>query len=367
VLILFFIPLKLESFRWHRIDTSLLVWLGWCGSSALINTPWPQGGLKFESIVLMFVLYLVVRASISRTSNFYRIAAALSIPAIIQSFIGILQYFELFPLTSGFFRGYESQVFGTVGGSNVLGAFLAVSIPIVYFLIVNSKGRDRIWWILSLILILIALVLTKSRGAWVAVIIGLIVMKWDLVASLIGRVWTSKLRVFITIPVSVLLLSALLFGLYNLNPDSASGRLFIWSVTWDMISDHLWTGVGYGNFGLNWLEYQGSYLANPDASFNHLAANLTSAHSQYLNILAETGVIGLSLFLGFIFSIYSGLIKRAKRSDPEQRQRILTIGAALTILFTHALIDDVLSSLIVRIQFIIILSLFVSGLQRGDH
>ena len=368
VSLVLFILISIKKVRWHQIDALLLTWLTWQAVSSLLTTPWPQSGFKVEGILLLIAFYLIARATLSGDFKFHNIAVILVTPAIVQSIIGLLQFFHLFPPTSNFFLGYESQVFGTVGGSNVLGVFLAVSLPLVFFLIGRSTGKERMGWILSLALILIVLILTKSRGAWVATIIGLGVYKWNSISYLFRSLRPQKALILTLILVVGVILA---FGsalLYRLNPDSASGRLFIWSVSWGMILDHLWTGVGHGNFGLNWLEYQGQYFAKTgDPTLHKLAVNLSSAHSQYIHILAETGVIGLGLFIGLILSIFSSMRKGYSRVSQKRRQTLITLFAALVILFTHSLVDDVLNLLVIRLQFLIILSLFVSNLFQDEY
>ncbi len=368
VFCLVFLPLKIKSFRWHRIDVLLFTWLFAQVLSTVVSSPWPDGGFKAEGVLLPGILYLLAKASLGETIKSKSFALIFVLPGLAQSVIGLLQYLGLFLPTSSYFLNYESQVFGTVGGANVLGAFLAVSLPFVYFTIRVENEKQRVLWAISLILILIVLILTKSRGAWVATAVGLIVYKWESVIQLLKALSSNRRLMY---PLTLLTLGALSFliiVIYKLNPDSASGRLFIWSVSWDMFMDNLWTGVGFGNFGQNWLEHQGNYFAeSQDESIYKLAVNLASAHSQYLHILAETGILGIGIFLAFLFSILSSIYTGLRRVNTNQRQVLLTLTAALATLFTHALVDDVLRSLIVNLQFMIILSLLILVIQKVNY
>jgi len=346
-----------------------LIWFFGLGLSALIYSPWPQGGFKVEGLILSGLFYLIARTSLFDLDKFPKYALIIVLPAIVQAAIGISQYLNLFPPTSNYFLSYESQVIGTVGGANVLGAFLSGSLPFIYYFIQRSKGRIRIGWILSLLLIVIALILTKSRGAWVAAIVGISVYNWEAILQLLKPLISRNTMLALLVSVIAGIAALFLIGIYKLNPASASGRLYIWSISWDMFKDHIWTGVGFGNFGLNWLEYQGNYFANHSGDSYKLAVNLASAHCQYLHILTETGFFGLGIFLTFVLSIFNS-VKRALRSlDHRNKQILITLVAALVTLFTHALIDDVLNPLIIKLQFLVILALTVSMIntQGNSH
>jgi len=357
LLFLVFIPFSLRSTKWNQVDIFLFTWLIGLGASALIFSPWPQGGFKAEGVFLSAMFYLIVRLSPSYDDKFPRFVLVIIVPALVQSSIGLMQYFGLFPPTTGFFLGYESQVFGTVGGANVLGAFLAGSLPFVYFLIKTNSGRVRILWVLSLFLVLLTLVLTKSRGAWVASVLGLAIYKWDGISYYINMLRTNKLRmILLTFTLSAIAVSSMI-AIYNLNPDSASGRLFIWAISRDMFQDNIWTGVGFGNFGLNWLECQGNYFVNASIDKYHLAVNLASAHSQYLHILAETGIVGFCLFMAFILGVLASIGKGLKSIAPKHKPLLVTLTASLVTILVHSLVDDVLRSLIVNLQFMIIIAL----------
>ncbi len=360
-LLLLLIPIRFRLLSQQCRDMLLLFWFIWLGMSSLMDTPWPQSGFKLEGLVLLVLFYLMVRTTLSNRNYLNTIIFIIAVVATIQSCIGVLQYFKLFPWTSVYFLGFETQVTGTVEGANVLGALLAASLPSVYFLISKSIKWGKTWWVIALILIVATLILTKSRGAWVAVLVGLGIYNRDDIIKSLHRLRPHKIILSFLVFVAFGVITLFLVKIYNLNPDSADGRLFIWSVTKAMISDHIWTGVGYGNFGLNWLEYQGAYFTNAAESTYRLAVSLTSAHSQYLQILAETGVVGFTLFVVFLVSLPYSLIQRFRNHNREQQQTIITLFAMLATLLTHALVEDVFSSLTVQLLFLLILAAFVSG------
>jgi len=101
---------------------------------------------------------------------------------------------------------------------------------------------------------------------------------------------------------------------------SNQGRILIWkSSTVYALSHPL--GVGFGNFISSLTEgKKGSYdeLSKTINERYNLPQKYISAHNLYLQILVETGIIGLGLFCAFLFYIFKTLglfLKRYHTSD----------------------------------------------------
>lgn len=95
-------------------------------------------------------------------------------------------------------------------------------------------------------------------------------------------------------------------SIYNLNESSNQGRLAMWGYSAGYFLSHPW-GIGLGNFILSATE-------NPEGrSYNELAdrhnprynlpAKYVSAHSLYLQVMVETGVVGFILFAMFWYTV----------------------------------------------------------------
>jgi O-antigen ligase len=119
-------------------------------------------------------------------------------------------------------------------------------------------------------------------------------------------------------------------GLDESSSDQPS-RLAFWSVALDMEHDHPWLGVGPDNY--RWLF--ATYAGVP-------ADNLgVHAHNQYLEALADTGLLGL-LTLGWLLTqllrtAVSAVISHAQSVDWPWRLALL---ASLVTWLLHAVLDD---------------------------
>jgi len=135
-----------------------------------------------------------------------------------------------------------------------------------------------------------------------------------------------------------------------------------------MIRDHLFTGVGYGNFGLHWLEYQGAYFAQGASGLSHgLAVNLTSAHSQYLQTFAETGLIGLASLVALLGYLPFALRKTKKTINKSERLILMAIMAAIVTIGIHGIVEDVLVGIPVQVLFIMLLAMLVGMVSEPEE
>jgi O-antigen ligase len=125
-------------------------------------------------------------------------------------------------------------------------------------------------------------------------------------------------------------------------------RLAHWQAALDMARDNPWTGVGFGNYEPAYSDYA---LINWPYPLGH-------AHNYYLNILAETGIPGLVVYVllwGAIIWQAAGLIRRL---DWPRRGIALGLLAVWVTLSVHHLVDK----LYVNNLYIFLGALF--GLQQ---
>jgi O-antigen ligase len=95
-------------------------------------------------------------------------------------------------------------------------------------------------------------------------------------------------------------------SIYDVNETSNQGRLKMWLSSARFGVTHPW-GIGFGNFlvALFPQNQTANYtdLANQIDTRYNLPAKDVSAHSLYLQVLVETGILGLIIFAGFWFVV----------------------------------------------------------------
>ena len=122
-------------------------------------------------------------------------------------------------------------------------------------------------------------------------------------------------------------------ALSTLFSQSESVELYRWQMWRDtvpMIRDHLWLGSGMETF----IVLSDSYRTfDSPARWNH-------AHNEYLEWLAETGLVGGALALWFLVAL-ARTVEEKMRLTQESRTRQLVVGAALgcALVLLHSLVD----------------------------
>jgi len=186
------------------------------------------------------------------------------------------------------------RVGGTLGNPNTAGSYIAsLSVLCLGFLLTPLERRYKFLAELALILSSVALVLTFSRGGWVAFAIS--VTLFCLFAYLRGQL---SLRVILVIAVIAMLLfvffgDIILTRLFGDDKGSAFSRIEMMGFALRMIKDHPLFGVGINNFGIMLEKYIPIFYDK----------ELHTVHNKYLLVWAETGIIGLVPFLVFLLSI----------------------------------------------------------------
>jgi hypothetical protein len=98
---------------------------------------------------------------------------------------------------------------------------------------------------------------------------------------------------------------------------SGNGRYDYWKAAVDSTSGHLLAGNGAGTFQFVWL---------PRARYFSYVQN---AHSLYFETLAETGLVGLTLLVGFFALVIARAVGLVVRTRDRTRTRAAGVAAAL--------------------------------------
>ena len=105
---------------------------------------------------------------------------------------------------------------------------------------------------------------------------------------------------------------------------SGNHRYDYWKAAVNATSGHLLGGSGPGTFQLLWL---------PRAQYESYVQN---AHSLYFETLAEVGVVGLCLLVGFFALALGAAVRLVVRSRYEERARAAGLAAALVAFLVSA-------------------------------
>ena len=213
---------------------------------------------------------------------------------------------------------------GPIGESNIWGQVLVSILPIGLYMITKSRNLlGTILPSLAVVFILLAMIFTESRGATLALAFVLLLIAIDLrISSLTFLLLaTSALLLLFILPEKyterIKSLDVLFQGQeYGYTSDeSINGRRAKLLVGLAMFTDNPFLGVGFANYGDNYLHYGGKLgLDSFSLGVGEGVDGNYQAHSLYVEILAETGIFGISSFLTYMGLILAGLYRLRKNS-----------------------------------------------------
>ncbi len=182
-------------------------------------------------------------------------------------------------------------------------------------------ARSAAWWGLAAALALSVLLTASAAGASSLVVsVGLLA-----VSATARRPSATLLGGAIAVALALGATAAIAHGadLWDLR-DRADERAELWAAATDLVAEHPLRGVGPGSFA----------TANPVSNDD----DLRWAHQEYLQLAAETGVVGLTLVLAVLAWVYLRLGLAAVASP----HRASLGGAAVTLVALHATVDHVM-------------------------
>ena len=279
----------------------------------LLSAPdsfWQKKTLIVGVSSLRFYLATIAILVLTKNQDRKLIIPFITILIVLWTIDALIQYFVGFDLIGR--ETYPGRLNGIFGTDQVkLGPVIALLMPVVMIGLVQINSVVR--WVLTLAMIAV-IILSGTRSAW-------LMMMFVLFAYWLHHV---KTRRFILLMKTAVVAIVLLVSLWFISPEfqnriersmavldgSQSGldfalanRLPIWQTSWNMFSEHPINGVGAHAFRNAYSQY-----AESDDIWQEQGGVGMHAHHWLLEILSETGLIGLFLM---IFAMYQ-LLKFVK-------------------------------------------------------
>lgn len=266
---------------------------------SLVGTYKRYGGL----ITLM--VYVVLFYAVTEFVNKQKIATFINVVILTSSvaaLYGVVQYLGVDPYhwTTSF--GFGIRPSATFGHPMYLGAYLAMSIPLAVYGVM--KGQ---WWLSPIWgLLLYAMFLSKTRSAFVGLIVALIYFfvlhRKQISYKLIGIILAVMICLSVFMPNS----PVKRFGqdLKDWKPSrTIAERLRIGMTCLDIIRDHPIVGIGPDCLAMTYATYY-------EARYKTRCVRVTNrAHNSILEVLVTQGIVGL-LAWAYLVVIYFGMVLR---------------------------------------------------------
>ena len=278
----------------------------------------------------------------------------------LEAAYGMVQYLTGYQKIFGFTKQfYTDDATGTYINRNHFAGFLELVIPFAAMMVfynlqsrsahgVPERQRLRggryslslhapiLFYVFIVILLLIAVVFSRSRMGIFSVLASLILM------AFLGRLGGGR-RAWMVITLLVIACSmtyAVWIGIDPVisrfealtpsGPENAYGRAIIWKQASGIIRDYPTVGTGLGTFVTAFRRYQTTSL---DSLVDH-------AHNDYLEVTADTGILGAALlFIPIIGLLFKMILAYVEARNPYRRSVLLACIGGSAALLIHSVAD----------------------------
>jgi O-antigen ligase len=331
--------LRRSPVRWETTDILFVGFL----VCAVLSMPVSQRLTSFAfAVKTEVVAYLSFRLTLALFANRRDLREALVAMLVIQ--IGLLTYFFVSYVNAYRVGGAMAVVFdrgvgGDTGGigapfvhANPFAALVALLLPPAAALML-MPGRRSIRIVAGAVALLsgASLLMSASRGATLAGLLGVVVIAWvnrRRPAAMLGAAGILALCVAALLILNpALRLTASRFATIGTD-ESSDARMAVWKAHADAILDRPLVGYGLDNVGL---EY------STDSSRGRL-----DAHNFVLKTALQTGLIGLAFKLG-IFGVFAASLWRLRHRRGTEPAYYGMFLAVFTIVITNSMVESALS------------------------
>ena len=229
----------------------------------------------------------------------------------------ITNYSHIMEIKSEYFRNKEfDAIASTMGHKNLLSSIQFLLLPMLIHESFCGKRLFKTLSIISILLILITIVQTQTRS----VIIALVIFSISLIILNISKITKKKIYISVAL-LFIFLFSSFLFlkSTDRIDPIinevdktldfTSSSRYILYTNTLELISQHLFFGVGPGNWSVDIWEY-GIYEGASGKSFAQ------RPHNDFLWVFSEGGLVaGVSYILLFLILIRESYLLHKNRKD----------------------------------------------------
>lgn len=290
-------------------------------------------------LALLILFFAACLTFINTETRLRRIVTVLVLFGSSLAFVGILQKLaDPDEIYGGLRVPFAANPFGPFVNQHHFAAFMEMIGGLALGILVGTIPRDKKIVVgVAFTIIVIALILTGSRGGILSflTLTGVVFLlrgfgrvnktEENVSNEDTGRV-RKLARVIAPLAIVVGIIGSIIFvggdqsllrGVGLSTPDEISnGRLHFWSVAWRIFLEHPFFGAGFDAFGVAFTKYDDS-----NGFFRVL-----QAHNDYLQMLADGGVIGFCLVMAFIVIFIRKALKTIRTTGRGLR-RDIAIGA----------------------------------------
>jgi O-antigen ligase len=331
----------------------LLAFAAALGSVAVNDVPGDVGfyalRMLFEPMLFYFLGFLFpkdrrwVRATII---VFVAVSTSLALH-------GLYQYVTHAPMPARWVDASETDIgtraYSIIMNPNGLAAFLLMGALVSMSLALARVSRlaPRLLWALACVVQLGGIAVTFSRGAWIGLAAGVLVLVIMAYRRYLVVIVGAAVLAWFFAPRAFVDRLTFAFSSAYITKSSQAGRLYVWRMALDYAAAHPWLGIGLGTFG-----------GTSAITFGY---GRLWVDNFYLQLAAEGGLLLLAFFLWILLRAIKGLVKGHGATDGFRRALAAGMIAAFVAVAVANVTASVWETLTVGVGFWFLTGLVTSA------
>ncbi len=305
--------------------------------------------------------FSVVLVNLDSAARLRKMVAVITVFGFVFAFFAILQSVLSPNKIYGIYETKFVMPFGSFVNRHNFASYMEMTMSLpLGMMFVGAVARDkRLLYITAITLMGTALLLSGSRGGLISLLAEIIL----LIILTTGR--KSRKNLFLKVALALVLVTGVIGGAIFVGGDTSltrfaetaasqdvtTDRMHIWAVTIKVIENSLPFGAGLGAFAQAYTPYD---------TYNGLA-RVEQAHNDYLQVLADAGLVGLALGALFLFWFFRDGFRNTRVSNVFRRGVVIGAFAGCFAILVHSVFDFVLHTTAISILFLLLLAMLVSA------
>ena len=339
-----------------RVDQFLLIFLALGALAALFSTNWWAAEravmVSLSGAACFWTARAVGRAGLARP-----LVAALVLAAVVGAVTSLLQAYGL---RTEYFSLSRAPG-GTFGNRNFMAHLCVIATPALVFVALGARSRaGYLRWSVCVGIVAAALILSRSRAAWLALIAcGMVLVPLGWLAfrrTARGgevrwrRTWQLGIAAGLGAALALVLPNTLDWksdspyldtakSVVNYKEGSGKGRLVQYGNTLKMSSHHPLLGVGPGNWSVVYPKFASPN--DPSLADNGMTANPWPS-SDWMTFLSERGFVAFAVLALAMVSLVADALRGLSAFDETERLTALALFGTIVVLLVVGTFDAVL-------------------------
>ncbi len=312
---------KEPMYKYNKLDLYIVIMLFVFWASSVFSKNMELSMKDMYEYITAIMFGLICRNTINSEKLIKTGIHVINISVLGVSVYGFYQAFVLKPIQASWLdpnarNDITFRIYSTLDNPNLLAIFMSMIIPLMLFMILYEKNiLSKIYFVISLLISLMCLGLTFSRTGMIGILASIL-----LVIFLVNKKYILYLLGIIT--VSIPFLPAVFVNRVKsigITDSTITYRFKIWETTGDMIRDNFVKGIGFGSS--NYYEVYKNYLGR--------TKQVAHAHNTFLDIFVQSGIVGILVFLLFIFKTFQYYLQEISNSNDKFKKLFLITSLAV--------------------------------------